>query len=306
MAQDKAQNYTDIKNNAGLFKILPAAAHSYALLMRLDRPIGTWLLLLPGLWAIALASGGLTGFNPEIIKIFVLFCIGAVIMRGAGCVINDLWDRELDKSVERTATRPLAAGMVTPKKALTFLAALLLCGFIILIQLDIVAILLGILTLPFIATYPLMKRITWWPQLFLGLTFNFGALIGWAAINNAVSLSALVLYIGGIFWTLGYDTIYAHQDMEDDIKIGIKSAALKMGDQSRQGIIMFYIATFILILCAFLMAGAGWLSMIALSAAGFQLCYQIKTWNVTSQPSALKTFKSNRDFGLMVLCAALI
>ena len=306
MTHDKAQNFTDIKKNAEWLKILPASLQPYALLMRLDRPIGAWLLLLPGLWSIALAAGGITGFRPEIIKIFILFCIGAVIMRGAGCVINDLWDRNLDKMVERTAMRPLAAGIITPKKALAFLLFLLMLGFLILMQLNFMAILLGILTLPLIATYPLMKRITWCPQLFLGITFNFGALIGWAALNETVSLSALVLYIGGIFWTLGYDTIYAHQDMEDDVKVGIKSAALKLGQNSRKGVTIFYAIAMALIFTAFLLSGAGVLSLIALLAAAYHLRYQIETWQSDSQESSLAMFKSNRNFGLLVLCAALI
>ncbi|HIF25809.1 MAG TPA: 4-hydroxybenzoate octaprenyltransferase [Micavibrio sp.] len=306
MTHDKAQNFTDIKKNAGWLKMLPAFLQPYALLMRLDRPIGSWLLLLPGLWSIALASGGITGFTPEIAMIFVLFCIGAIIMRGAGCVINDLWDRNLDKMVERTAQRPLAAGTISPKQALAFLGFLLLLGLMILLQLNFMAILLGVLTIPLIASYPLMKRITWWPQLFLGITFNFGALIGWASINETVSLSALTLYIAGIFWTLGYDTIYAHQDMEDDIKVGIKSAALKLGQNSRKGIACFYAVAFALIAIAFTMAHAGALSLIALAAAGYHLWHQIKNWQPESQESSLATFKSNRNFGLLVLCAALI
>src|SRR5262245_15792348 len=194
-------NHTDIRPESWIF-VLPVPARPYAVLARLDRPVGWWLLLLPGWWAILLAGGGAFQLNMADWHVFTLFFIGAVVMRAAGCVVNDLWDRRLDQKVERTQLRPLASGEVSVKQAMIFLAVLLLIGFVILLQMNFVTILLGILTLPLILIYPVTKRITWWPQLVLGLTFNFGALMGWSAVTGAVGSSALFLYIGGVFWTL--------------------------------------------------------------------------------------------------------
>ena len=294
--------HTDI-NRKGWIEQLPAKVQPFAILMRLDRPIGTWLLLLPGWWAIVLASGGVTQMNRSDLYLFALFGIGAVVMRGAGCVINDLWDRDFDRAVERTRTRPLASGAVSVKAALGFLALLLLVGLLILIQLPLVAILLGVLTLPLIVSYPLMKRITWWPQFFLGVTFNSGALIGWAAVTGAVGLPALLLYAGGILWTLGYDTIYAHQDKNDDALIGVKSMARKLGDNSRRWVAGFYLGGFMLIVAGYLSAGAGW-SLVFVIPAACQLLWQARTWNMNDPASSRLMFKSNRDFGLLMLLAA--
>ena len=294
--------YTDINNKGWLAK-LPQTWQPFAVLMRLDRPIGTWLLLLPGWWAIVLASGGVTFINREDIFLFILFGIGAVVMRGAGCVINDLWDRDFDRVVERTRLRPLASGAVSVKQALGFLVPLLFIGFIILIQMPSAAIWLGILTLPLIVSYPLMKRITWWPQLFLGITFNAGALIGWAAVTGTVELFALLLYAGGILWTLGYDTIYAHQDKDDDALIGVKSTARKLGEHSRRWVAGFYASGFILITLGFILAGAGW-SLVFVIPAACQLLWQVRTWDMNDSANSLRMFKSNRDFGLIMLLAA--
>lgn len=296
--------HTDINKDGFLIGLVPAALRPYYLLMRLDRPIGTWLLLLPGWWAIVLAAGGVMKLNAQDIWTMALFGIGAVIMRGAGCVINDLWDRNLDGKVERTAGRPIAAGFVSVKRALLFLATLLFLGFMILLQMPIVTILLGFLTIPLIISYPLMKRITWWPQLFLGLTFNFGALMGWAAVTGVVELPALLLYIGGIFWTLGYDTIYAHQDKEDDVLVGIKSSALKLGGNSAKVIRVFYGLAFAFYMAAFWLAGAGVFSCVALLVAGAHFVWQLKNWDMDNPASGLQIFRSNRVFGWLVLLAA--
>lgn len=294
--------HTDI-NSKGWLARLPASWQPFAVLMRLDRPIGTWLLLLPGLWTIALASGGWLTMNWHDAWLFLLFCVGAVVMRGAGCVINDLWDRDFDRAVERTKQRPLASGAVSPKQALAFLAFLLLIGLGILLQLPFTAILLGILTLPLIISYPLMKRVTWWPQFFLGITFNFGALMGWAAVTGVVSFSALLIYIGGILWTLGYDTIYAHQDKDDDALIGVKSTARKFGAASKRWVAGFYVAAFALMALGFLIGGVG-LSGVLLLAGAAHLIWQVKKWDMNDPASSLKFFKSNRDFGLILLLAA--
>ncbi len=298
--------HTDIKKNGWIIEKLPEQVKPYYYLMRLDRPIGTWLLLLPGLWAIMLASGGLWALNADDIYLVFLFTIGAVLMRGAGCVMNDIWDRDLDKKVKRTAARPIASGAVSVKRAIIFTCVLLMLGFAILLQTHLVTILLGFLTVPLMITYPLMKRITWWPQFFLGIIFNFGALMGWAAVNGTVSISSLLLYIGGICWTLGYDTIYADQDKDDDAMVGIKSSVLWLGERAEKAVKMFYGAAFFLFALAFVMAGAGYLSLIVLMGGAYHFTWQLKNWDRTDPASALKIFRSNRDFGLILLAAAMI
>lgn len=270
--------------------------------MRLDRPIGTWLLLLPGWWSIWMAAeahdGELTGYG---LYIACLFGIGAILMRGAGCIINDLTDRDLDTQVERTAQRPLASGDIKPFEAGAFLALLLFLSLIILVQMSGVTILLGFVSLAFIVAYPWMKRITWWPQAFLGLTFNFGALMGWGAIAQELALPAFILYLGGFFWTIGYDTIYAHQDKQDDAIIGIRSTARLFGQKSRLYVSGFYL----------LAAGCFSLSavltyddprILLLCAPSYLvLVWQIMGWKMNQNSSSLKMFKSNRDFGLLFL-----
>lgn len=262
---------------------------AYAHLMRLDRPIGTWLLLLPGWWAIALA-------DPWRWDLYILFAIGAVVMRGAGCVVNDLWDQDMDAKVERTRVRPLPSGALTRREAFGLLGVLLLIGFLILISMPPMAIGLGVLSLGFVVTYPLMKRFTWWPQLFLGFTFNFGALIGWAAATGALSWQAVVLYTGGIFWTLGYDTIYAHQDKEDDALAGIKSTARLFGNNSKRWIAGFYTAAIILFATAVPLHASVLMALPALHFA-----WQVREWDMNDPSSSLKFFKSNRDAGLLIL-----
>ncbi len=294
--------HTDI-NSKGWIAALPAGWRPYALLMRLDRPIGTWLLLLPAWWSILYAAGGVFQLNLRHTALLALFGVGAVIMRGAGCVINDLWDRDIDRLVERTRARPLASGAVSPRAAFVFLAALLLLGLLILLQTNLVTILLGFLSLPLIAVYPFMKRITWWPQLFLGIVFNFGALMGWAAVTGAVGLSALLLYIGGIFWTLGYDTIYAHQDKDDDALAGVKSSALKLGSCSRRAVAVFYALFFLCALLALGAGGAGVPAFLVMLGAGAHLFLQVKMWRLDDPACALRVFRSNRDLGLLVLLA---
>lgn len=294
--------HTDI-NSKGWISRLPPKMRPYMLLMRLDRPIGTWLLLLPGWWSIVLAKGGVDKLEGREWYLMFLFGIGAIVMRGAGCVINDLWDRRLDRRVNRTRLRPLASGAVSTFQALVYAGGLLLIGFLILIQMSQMAVLLGCLSLAFVIIYPSMKRITWWPQAFLGLTFNFGALIGWAAVTDDLDVAPVILYIAGFFWTLGYDTIYAHQDIEDDMQVGIKSTALRLGGESRKWIMRFYIATWLLIMMALISAHASGTSMLVLALAGAHLAWQLMRWNPASPQSSLRIFKSNRDFALIVLVA---
>ena len=222
------QGYTDIRARGWVAR-LPADWRPYALLARLDRPIGSWLLFLPGLWAFALAAPSWA----EGLRLTVLFGIGAVAMRGAGCVVNDLWDRDIDRRVERTRGRPLASGAVTPRQALAFLAGLCGVGLLVLLQLNRLAILLGVLSLLPILLYPLAKRVTNWPQAMLGLTFSWAAPEGMAAATGRLDAVALVLWAAAFFWILGYDTIYAHQDREDDAAVGIGSTALRWGEDTR-------------------------------------------------------------------------
>lgn len=269
--------------------------------MRLDRPIGIWLLLLPGFWGITLASGGISNFGVRECRIIALFIVGAVIMRGAGCVVNDLWDRDLDKMVERTQGRPLANGTVSVRKGIVFLATLLLIGLAVLLQFNITTIILGVTTLPLILSYPLMKRLTWWPQAFLGLTFNFGALMGYSAITGEISTPALLLYLGGIFWTLGYDTIYAHQDKEDDIMAGIKSTALKFGENSKMWVGGFYALSTASILGAHITAGNAYTTSLFILMPILHFTWQIWAWNPNDPSSSLSIFKSNHITGILIL-----
>lgn len=296
--------HTDIEKLHWTVRFLPEFARPYVYLARLDRPIGVWLLLLPGLWSIMLACGGVMNMNSKDMILIVLFSVGAIVMRAAGCVINDLWDRKLDAKVERTQDRPLASGEISQRAALIFLFILLAIGGLILSRLSIVAILLGFLVLPLICAYPLMKRWTWWPQLFLGITFNFGALIGWAAVTGILEFSAILLYVAGIFWTLGYDTIYALQDKEDDELVGIRSSAIKLGDQVIEWIKVFYLFAFVFLGAAIIFANAGFYSMILLSLVGIHFYLQLRDLDIEDRAQALSKFKSNRNAGLLILLAA--
>ena len=216
-------------------------------------------------------------------------------------MVNDLWDRDLDKMVERTKNRPLASGAVSIRKGVVFLATLLLIGLAILLQFNVTTIILGVITIPLIMSYPLMKRITWWPQAFLGLTFNFGALMGYSAITGEVSASALLLYLGGIFWTLGYDTIYAHQDKEDDIMAGIKSTALKFGENSKTWVGGFYALSIASILGAHITTGNTYTTSILVLIPTLHFAWQLRAWNPNNQSSSLSIFKSNQIAGLLIL-----
>ena len=295
--------FTDIRLD--LISKLPPKAQPYALLMRLDRPVGWWLLLLPAWWAMSLAGGGLQNFSGWDFYLMILFFLGAIIMRGAGCVINDLFDRDLDAKVQRTRARPLASGLVGPIHAGVFLFFLLFLGLIILVQTSALTIWLGFFSMVLVVAYPLMKRITWWPQAFLGITFNFGVLMGWAAVAGHLEWQAFLLYFGAFFWTLGYDTIYAHQDREDDQMVGIKSTALLFGERSRKWVGIFYTAAWALIALSAFFSGASVLSLGLFVLPGLHLLLQILLWNPDDRSSSLRWFKSNRDCGLLFLLAFL-
>ncbi len=291
---------TDIPSDSWIDRWAPSAARPYLRLMRLDRPIGTWLLLLPCWWSTALASPGWPDG-----RLMVLFAIGAIIMRGAGCIVNDLADRDFDGKVARTATRPLVSGAISIRQAFAFLFLQLMLGLAVLAQLNLFAIGIGAASLLLVFTYPFMKRITYWPQAFLGLTFNWGALVGWAAVHGGLDAPALVLYAAGVFWTLGYDTIYAHQDKEDDILVGVKSLALKLGDASKAWFAGFYSATVLLVGAAGALAGLGWPFWVGLAIAAGHLAWQILDVDLNRPRDCLAKFKSNRDFGL-ILTAAIV
>jgi 4-hydroxybenzoate polyprenyltransferase len=277
--------------------------HPYLRLMRVDKPTGTWLLLLPCWWGVALAAD----YFPNIWYMF-LFAAGAVVMRGAGCVVNDIYDRKLDRLVERTRNRPLASGEVSLPQALVFLAALMGLGLCILLLFNRMTVILGVLSLALVFVYPLMKRLTWWPQLFLGLAFNWGVLMGGVAVREALDFPHILAYIAGIFWTLGYDTIYAHQDARDDVSAGIKSTALLFGAKSLRWVALFYALTI-----AFL-ALAGWAEGDGLGrgytwgllAAACFAAVQLILWKPDDPENCARRFDANRIFGLIVLAAIVL
>jgi 4-hydroxybenzoate polyprenyltransferase len=293
---------TDIRTGDWVDRFLPDGMRPYARLARLDRPIGTWLLLLPCWWATALAPGG--GFARW--DLFVLFGIGALAMRGAGCVINDLWDRDIDAKVARTATRPLASGAIGVPGALAFLALLLLIGLAVLLQLSRPAIVTGFAVMGVVVLYPLAKRVTFWPQLVLGVAFNWGALVGWAAIRGSIETPAILLYAAGILWTLGYDTIYAHQDKADDAEIGVKSTALLFGRATKAWLAVFYAGAVALLIASGIAAGAAGPFYGALAAAALHFVWQVATIDLDDPRDCLAKFKSNRDAGLAIVLACLI
>jgi 4-hydroxybenzoate polyprenyltransferase len=292
----QAPDPTDIHQGGWVDQVLPRWAEPYAHLARWDRPIGTWLLLFPGWWGIALAGQGWP--DPLLL---VLFAIGAVAMRGAGCTLNDIADREYDGQVARTRLRPLPSGRVTVMQAVLFMAAQLAVGAAVLFSLRPLCWVLGLAVLGLIGSYPFMKRITYWPQLFLGLNFNWGALLGWAAVADGLAGPAVLLYAGGIFWTLGYDTIYAHQDKEDDARIGVKSSALALGERTRPFLFAFYAAAVALWGTAGHVAGLGALFWVGLAGAALQLGWQAVQVDMDEPGDCLAKFRSNRLVGWLLL-----
>ncbi len=283
---------------AGLLRFLPRRAQHYALLARFDRPIGWWLLYWPCVWGLALSGGMITHW-----RLALWLLLGAIAMRGAGCVYNDMVDRDLDVQVARTRSRPIASGAVSLKAAAIWLIFLSLIGLAVLLHLPFVAQVTALASLGLVAAYPFMKRITWWPQAWLGLVFSWGALVGGAAVQNEISAATLLLYLGTIFWVIGYDTIYALQDREDDALIGVRSSALRLGGQVRRGVMIFY---HIAILC---WAGAIWLvrpqplALVALLPAAIHLLWQGVTLKTNDGADALAKFRSNRFAGLLVALA---
>jgi 4-hydroxybenzoate polyprenyltransferase len=282
----------------------PSWSRPYLRLSRLDRPIGSWLLLMPCWWSAALAAGVAHDIR-QLPLVILLFFIGAFVMRGAGCTWNDITDRDLDARVERTRSRPIPAGQVSVALALAFLVAQALIGLAVLLQFNRFAVMTGIASLIIVAVYPFMKRITWWPQVVLGLAFSWGALMGFAVTLGRVDLTALVLYAGSIAWVIGYDTIYAHQDAEDDALIGIKSTARLFGARTHRALVVFYTLAVVLIGAALVLADARWPAWIGLAAFAANLVWQIRRLDITDPALCLRVFKSNRDAGLLLFAGLL-
>lgn len=293
--------HTDIAAT-GWVSRLPRAWLPYLLLARLDRPIGIWLLFLPGLWGILLARAPW----PETARLIALFGSGSVVMRAAGCVVNDLWDRDIDRLVARTAGRPLASGAVRPRQALVLLALLLLCGLVVLLSLNRLAQALGVGSLVLVALYPLAKRVTWWPQLVMGFTFGFGAPMGYAAAAGRIDPPWALLYAAAICWDLGFDTIYAHQDREDDALVGVRSTARLFGERTRPFLAACYAGAVLCFALAGAAAGFGvWFFVALLLPAGL-LARQVVTLDIHDPARCLTLFRANREVGLAFALALLV
>jgi 4-hydroxybenzoate polyprenyltransferase len=284
----------------GFIGALPPRLRPFASLMRLDRPIGTWLLYWPCAWSIALA--GVYGRW----DLFLWLGLGAFAMRSAGCVYNDIVDRELDARVERTRLRPLASGRVSVTAAWLLIGLLCLIGLVVLLQFNRTAQLVAIASIAPVAAYPFMKRITWWPQAWLGLVFSWGALVGWPAVTGSLDWSALLLWLGSIAWVVGYDTLYAIQDIEDDALVGVKSSARRLGERAPLGIAVFYSLAVVLWGAAIWTVRPDWLALLTLVPAALHLANQALRADPKDGALALKLFRSNRTCGLLVFLALLV
>jgi 4-hydroxybenzoate polyprenyltransferase len=284
----------------GFIGALPPRLRPFASLMRLDRPIGTWLLYWPCAWSVALVGVGGRW------DLFAWFALGAFAARSAGCVYNDIIDRELDKRVERTRLRPLASRRVSARSAGVLIGLLCLIGMIVLLQLKVAAAVVALLSVAPVALYPFMKRITWWPQAWLGLVFSWGALVGWPAVTGNLGWAAFLLWFGSIAWVIGYDTLYAIQDIEDDALVGVKSSARRLGDKAPLGIALFYALALILWGAAIWSVLPDWLALAALAPAALHLVNQALRADPKDGELALQLFRSNRTCGLLVFLAMLV
>jgi len=302
MTQAETETVADAPRGNWVDSLAPAPARPYLRMIRADRPIGTWLLLWPCWWSTALAAVAAGDSVPNLWYL-ALFAVGAFAMRGAGCVYNDIVDKDVDAAVARTRSRPLPSGQVSVTAAKAFMLALSLTGFLVLIQFNPFTIVLGIASLGIVAIYPFMKRITHWPQAVLGLAFSWGALMGWAAVFGRLDFAPLLLYAACMAWTIGFDTIYAHQDKEDDALIGLKSTALKFGERTKPWLVLFYALTIAGIAAAGLLAGAGPVFLAGLTVGAAHLGWQIATLDVNDGDNCLKRFRSNRNFGAIIFIA---
>ena len=303
--QGKASAVADAGARNLVDRFAPAALLPFLRLARFDRPIGFFLLAFPCFWSVAMAERSLEEPYPDPWLLF-LFAVGAIAMRGAGCTYNDLIDREIDAQVARTRSRPLPSGQVTPRGAFIFMLMLCFVGLAVLLSFNTTTILLGLGVIPIVALYPFVKRFSHWPQAVLGLAFNWGALLGWPAVLGRLDWPAIVLYAGAVAWTIGYDTIYAHQDREDDDLIGLKSTALKFGRATKPWLISLYAFAWLAITAAGLMANAGTAFLIGMTAAAAQLAWQVATLDIDDAENCLTRFRSNRDFAGIVLGAILL
>lgn len=283
----------------------PVWSRPYLRLARYDRPIGSWLLLMPCWWSAALAAGVAHDVR-SLPLVVLLFFIGAFVMRGAGCTWNDITDRDLDARVERTRSRPIPAGQVMVTQAVVFMVLQALIGLAVLLQFNRFAVMTGIASLLIVAIYPFMKRITWWPQVVLGLAFSYGALIGFAVTLERIDATAIALYAGSIAWVIAYDTIYAHQDAEDDALIGVKSTARLFGARTHRALVIFYGLAVLLIGAAFALAGARWPAWIGLAAFALHLAWQVRRLDISNPALCLRIFKSNRDAGLILFASLVV
>ena len=284
----------------GLIGALPPRLRPFASLMRLDRPIGTWLLYWPCAWSVALAGVGGRW------DLFLWFFLGAFAMRSAGCVYNDIVDRDLDRKVERTRLRPLASGRASVRSAWMLIAILCAVGLLILAQLNLTTAIVALVSIAPVAAYPFMKRITWWPQAWLGLVFSWGALVGWPAVTGALDLPALLLWLGSIAWVVGYDTLYAIQDIEDDALVGVKSSARRLGDKAPHGVAIFYAIAVLLWAAALWSVRPDWLALLALAPAAIHLANQALRADPKDGEGALRLFRSNRSAGFLIFLAMLV
>ncbi|WP_374990372.1 4-hydroxybenzoate octaprenyltransferase [Sphingosinicella sp. LHD-64] len=290
----------------GLIGALPARIRPFASLIRLDRPIGAWLLFWPGAWSVALAGGEGAGRGVQGWALVAWLGLGAWAMRSAGCVYNDIVDRDLDRQVERTRLRPLARGRVSLKSAWALLVAMSLIGLVVLLQLDPLAQVLSLGSLALVAAYPFMKRITWWPQAWLGLVFSWAALVGWPAVTGRIEAPALLLYAGSIFWVIGYDTIYALQDKEDDALVGVKSSARALGRHARAGVILCYAFALALWAAAVREVRIEWFALLALLPIALHLVWQVAALKPDDGADALAKFRANRFAGLLMFAACFV
>ena len=319
LMSNSEEKVADALEQSWVYRLVPSRLWPFAQLARWERPIGWWLLMWPGWWAIMLAMLAKLQTTPtdaqnfaqvlsETAVLLLLFMIGAIVMRGAGCTYNDLADRDIDDKVARTRSRPLPSGRVTTRQAVVFMALQSLIGLIILLQFNAFSIWLGVASLITVVVYPFMKRITWWPQLFLGFAFSWGALLGWSVVAGSLSLPPILLYLAAIAWVIGYDTIYAHQDKEDDALVGVKSTARLFGDKSKTAIFILYAIAITLMAMAFFIALAtqsgAYAEMIytlpaflGLAVGAIHMLWQLKMIDINNPDQCLRLFQSNSHFG---------
>ncbi|NCP17683.1 MAG: 4-hydroxybenzoate octaprenyltransferase [Erythrobacter sp.] len=299
-SSDSVDSIVPDSEHRGLIASLPQLPRDLAQLARFDRPIGWWLLFWPCVVGVWLSGAGWQ------LGTLAWLLLGAIAMRGAGCVYNDIADAQLDRKVARTASRPIASGRVSRRTAWIWLVALCLVGLVVLLQLPLLAQGIALASLVLVAAYPFMKRITWWPQAWLGLTFNWGLLVGWAAFAHGSWLPAIVVYLGCVAWTIGYDTIYALQDREDDALVGIRSSALRMGANVKRGVALFYGAALVLWTLGFWLLRGDWVAWITLVPVGWHLAWQVLSLDESDPANPLHRFRSNRMAGFLLAIACFI